>query len=82
MSLSSGGAEARTPRKFGARPSDTPQLPAPNRPANQSHFQTAADYWRSNGQGGVVPPSDQAGAQVSLMTDYCSKFKGAREVPE
>ena len=56
---------------------------------------TAADFWRaqqgggggsgSGGDGsgaGAVPPAEEAKAQVTLMTDYCTQFKGAREVPE
>ncbi|PNW73456.1 hypothetical protein CHLRE_14g632767v5 [Chlamydomonas reinhardtii] len=44
-------------------------------------IRTAADYWRVRPMGGDAVPADYA-ARLSLMTAYCSRFKGEPEVPD
>lgn len=49
--------------------------------SNMRAIATAADYWAANGSKDVPPP-DEVKGRVSLMTQYCTKFKGATEVPD
>ncbi|KAG2431203.1 hypothetical protein HXX76_009731 [Chlamydomonas incerta] len=44
-------------------------------------IRTAADYWRVRPMGADTVPQSY-GERLSLMTAYCSKFKGEPEVPD
>ncbi|KAG2483011.1 hypothetical protein HYH03_018091 [Edaphochlamys debaryana] len=44
-------------------------------------LETAADYWLVRPMGAGKVPTDYA-RRVSLMTQYCAKFKGQPEVPD
>lgn len=48
---------------------------------NQRAIQAAGDFWLNSNKGAGLVPQEYS-ARVSLMTDYCSKFAGAKEVPD
>ncbi|KAG2483017.1 hypothetical protein HYH03_018097 [Edaphochlamys debaryana] len=50
-------------------------------PNNLKAIRTAADYWLVRPMGAGKVPTDYA-RRVSLMTQYCAKFKGQPEVPD